>query len=80
MRNFDSSKDLNEIISLYLDKQLSREEEEDFTHRMKQDEQVKRIVEEEKGFRNFIKTNLKRHEVPDKVKTNVMNLFKPFED
>lgn len=80
MRNFDSSKDLNEIISLYLDKQLTREEEKDFTDRMKQDDQVKKIVEEEKGFRNFIKTNLRRHEVPDKIKANLMNLFKQPEE
>ena len=60
MRSFDSVKSLRKQINLYLDNELSAEDEKNLITKVESDPKCSRILSKEKDFREFVRNNVKR--------------------
>lgn len=70
MGNFDNYQDFREKIDMYLDRALSREDENAVVQRISQDPAAGRIYYTEKSFRDFLKKNIHRSNVsPNLIQT-----------
>lgn len=66
MRSFDSVKSLRKQINLFLDNELSAEDEKNLINKMESDPKCTRILNKERDFREFVRNNVKRPTVtPD---------------
>ncbi|MBK8052556.1 MAG: hypothetical protein IPK35_04555 [Saprospiraceae bacterium] len=69
MRSFDSVKSLRQQINLYLDNELSAEDQKTFITQVESDPKSTRILNSEKDFREFVRNNVKRPSVtPDFIR------------
>ncbi|KXK40530.1 MAG: hypothetical protein J5I52_08565 [Saprospiraceae bacterium] len=75
MRNIDSTRFL-EQMDMYLDNQLSQHEQQDFLKEMESNPKSQKMMENEIQFRNFIKQNVKRPEVPSSIINGIISKFK----
>lgn len=76
MGSFDSVKSLRKQINLYLDNELSAEDEKNLITQMETDPRTSRIFNKEKVFRTFVQNHVKRSEVtPDFIQDLKNRIF-----
>ncbi|MFZ1455165.1 MAG: hypothetical protein WAT46_03925 [Saprospiraceae bacterium] len=69
MRSFDSVKSLRQQINLFLDNELSAEDQKNFITQVESDPKSSRILNSEKDFREFVRNNVRRPSVtPDFIR------------
>ena len=73
MRSFDSLKSLRQQANLYLDNELSTEDQKNFINRVENDKKWARIFTKEKEFREYVQTNVKRPSVTIDFIRNLKN-------
>jgi|JI7StandDraft_1071085.scaffolds.fasta_scaffold10676_2 hypothetical protein len=73
MKTFDSVKSLRHQINLFLDNELPTEQKEDLIKVIESSPKSQKIMENEKIFRDFVKTNFKRPEVSQDFVQSIKN-------
>ena len=78
MKKSDNYRDFMQKVNLYLDNELSREEERTLLQELKQNPVYYKALQKEQSFRDFLKSRLQRREVSpsliqsikDKIRSN----------
>jgi hypothetical protein len=73
MKTFDSVKSLRHQINLFLDNELPTEQKDDLIKVIESSPKSQKIMENEKIFRDFVKTNFKRPEVSQDFVQSIKN-------
>jgi hypothetical protein len=60
---------------MFLDNELAREEEEKLVRSMEDDPRTSRLMDQEKQFRDFLKSNFKRPSVSPDFKKNLKTII-----
>ncbi|MGB4958705.1 MAG: hypothetical protein WBO36_04465 [Saprospiraceae bacterium] len=60
MQSNDSVKSIRQQINLFLDNELTKEQEQSLLRGMENDPKTTKLLEKEKVFRDFVKTNVRR--------------------
>jgi len=75
MDHSESLKSIRQRIHMFLDNELAREEEEKLVRSMEDDPRTSRLMDQEKQFRDFLKSNLKRPTVSPDFKKNLKSII-----
>jgi hypothetical protein len=75
MDHSESLKSIRQRIYMFLDNELAREEEEKLVRSMEDDPRTSRLMDQEKQFRDFLKSNLKRPSVSPDFKKNLKSII-----
>jgi hypothetical protein len=73
MKTFDSVKSLRHQINLFLDNELPIEQKDDLIKVIESSPKSQKIMENEKIFRDFVKSNFKRPEVSQDFVQSIKN-------
>lgn len=70
MRDREQQNDIRQKVNMYLDKELSQNDENELLSKVNTDPNIGRQINEEKEFRNYLKTAINRPSVsPDLIKS-----------
>lgn len=73
MKTFDSVKSLRHQINLFLDNELPVEQKDDLIKAIEASPKSQKIMENERIFRDFVKSNFKRPEVSQDFVQTIKN-------
>jgi hypothetical protein len=73
MKTFDSVKSLRHQINLFLDNELPAEQKDDLIKVIESSPKSQKIMENEKIFRDFVKSNFKRPEISQDFVQSIKN-------
>lgn len=73
MKTFDSVKSLRNQINLFLDNELPTDQKEDLIKVIESSPKSQKIMENEKIFRDFVKSNFKRPEISQDFVQSIKN-------
>lgn len=75
MDHSESLKTIRQRIHLFLDNELARDEEEKLIQSIEEDPRTSKLMDQEKQFRTFLKSNLKRPGVSSDFKQNLKSII-----
>ena len=68
MKNLDNMNDFPKQVNMYLDNELSQDDQTSFLNTVKDNSQFNNMLDNERSFRQFVKTNvLKSHVSPSLI-------------
>ncbi len=71
MKNQEKMQDLPRQISMFLDNELSQDDQANFLNTVKDNSQFNNMLDNERSFRNFVKQNVPRSHVSPALIKNI---------
>ena len=71
MKNLDKMNDFPNQVNMFLDNELSRDDQTSFLNTVKDNSQFNNMLDNERSFRQFVKTNVHRSHVSPSLIQNI---------
>ncbi len=71
MKNLDNMHDFPKQVNMYLDNELSQDDQQNFLNTVKDNTQFNSMLDNERSFRQFVKTNVHRSHVSPGLIQNI---------
>lgn len=72
MKNLDNMHDFSRQVNLYLDNELSQDDQHLFLNQLKNNNQIQ-VLDNERSFRDFVKSNVYKSHVSPALIQNIKN-------
>ena len=71
MKNLDNMNDFPKQVNMYLDNELSQDDQTSFLNTVKDNSQFNNMLDNERSFRQFVKTNVHKSHVSPSLIQNI---------
>ena len=71
MKNLDNMQDFPKQVNMYLDNELSQDDQNSFLNTVKDNSQYNNMLDNERSFRHFVKNNVHRSHVSPGLIQNI---------